>query len=498
VSLQEQQSAISACASRQNLQIVEWYEERETAAKVGRPVFRKMLQALKAGRADGVIIHKIDRSSRNWHDWGDIGELVELGIAVYFAHEKIDMNSRSGRLTADVLAVVAADYIRNLREEARKGLYGRLKQGIYPWGAPLGYLNKGGGRPKEIDPERGPLIRRAFELYAAGGHTLKSLSALLFSQGLRNHRGRPVTVSNFSEILNNPFYVGLMYVRTTGETYQGKHTPLVSMPLFNRVRDRLAGKTKVSAWLHDYLFRGLFKCLLCGCMLVGETQKGHIYYRCHTRDCPTKSFREEVLEAALLMSWPPIAATDEWKAQLLTHLDSVDADDRSSDDERRAGIQLHLSAVASRLERLTDALVDGLIDRQVFNERRAALLQEQRLLEESLESRTDSSEVVRLAKERLELASVAQWSYRLASRPARRELVILMSSNRSVAGKNVSVEPRFPRGLLEDRAAIAECGHQRNSPRTLRAAAKTLLEWAKTEFENGPPKMPKYPYRKAA
>jgi site-specific DNA recombinase len=53
-------------------------------------------------------------------------------------------------------AVVAAHYVRNLREEVRKGFYGRLKQGFYPLKAPIGYLDCGGGKPKAIDPVAGP------------------------------------------------------------------------------------------------------------------------------------------------------------------------------------------------------------------------------------------------------------------------------------------------------------------------------------------------------
>jgi site-specific DNA recombinase len=310
--------------------------------------------------------------------------------------------------------------------------------------------------------------------------------------------GQLVTVSGLSTILNNRFYTGLIQIGSTGETFAGKHPPLVPMELFARVRDRLAGKTKMSTWVHDVLFRGLFRCGVCGRMLIGEIQKGHVYYRCHTRGCRTKSVREEVLEAELLDSWPPIATTDEWKAALLAQLDSVDLEDKEADADRRATVQLQLSATAARLQRLTDAMVDGLIARDVFNERRAALLEEQRLLEEGLESPGDSAEAVTLARERLELACTAQQSYRLASRAARREMVILMSSNRSVVGKNVSVEPRFPREVLENRCPVSECDHLRNSPRTLKAAARKLLDWAKTELENGPPEVPKYPYRKAA
>lgn len=74
-----------------------------------------MMQALKNGQAQGVIIHKIDRSARNLKDWAGLGELIDRGVQVHFAHEAIDLHSRGGRLLADIQAVVAADYIRNLR-----------------------------------------------------------------------------------------------------------------------------------------------------------------------------------------------------------------------------------------------------------------------------------------------------------------------------------------------------------------------------------------------
>src|SRR5262249_33802976 len=137
VSLQEQHDAIVRYAQRNSLEINTWFEERETAAKRGRPVFNRMLKLLKRGKADGVIIHKIDRGARNLKDWADLGELIDQGIEVHFANESLDLHSRGGRLSADIQAVVAADYIRNLREETRKGFYGRIKRGLYPLPAPL-------------------------------------------------------------------------------------------------------------------------------------------------------------------------------------------------------------------------------------------------------------------------------------------------------------------------------------------------------------------------
>ncbi len=58
--------------------------------------------------------------------WADIGDLIDAGIDVRFAYNNLDLDKRGGRLTADIQAVIAADYIRNLKEEVRKGIQDRL------------------------------------------------------------------------------------------------------------------------------------------------------------------------------------------------------------------------------------------------------------------------------------------------------------------------------------------------------------------------------------
>jgi len=141
VSLEAQREAIEYYARRHNLKISNWFEEKETAAKSGHPIFNRMLKQLRQGKARGLIMHKIDRSARNFADWAKIGDLADAGIEIFFATESLDFHSRGGRLTADIQAVIAADYIRNLKEETRKGIRGRLKQGLYPFPAPLGYVN---------------------------------------------------------------------------------------------------------------------------------------------------------------------------------------------------------------------------------------------------------------------------------------------------------------------------------------------------------------------
>src|SRR3989344_3995451 len=251
VSLQEQKDAILRYAQKFGLEISRWFEERETAAKRGRPVFNEMIRLLRQKTAQGVVIHKIDRSARNLKDWADLGDLIDLGTEVHFANESLDLHSRGGRLSADIQAVIAADYVRNLREEIRKGFYGRLKQGLYPLPAPLGYLDKGKGQAKEPDPAKAPLVRKTFELYASRRFNLEELVDEIYRFGLRNRKGRQVSLNGLSVMLNNPFYRGLIRLRRSDEIFRGIHQPIVSQYLFDRVQDLLHNRTHTKSVKHD-------------------------------------------------------------------------------------------------------------------------------------------------------------------------------------------------------------------------------------------------------
>lgn len=290
VSLEEQRHAIAEYAARHGLTINAWYEEVTTAAKRGRPVFRSVMTALTAGKGKtGLIMHKIDRGARNLKDWADIGEAIDLGITFRFAHDDIDLHTRGGRLTADIQAVIAADYIRNLRDEVKKGIEGRLRQGIYPFKAPLGYLDRGGGKVKVPDLSVVPLIVYAFQLYASRKHSLREMGVQLAMRGLTQPNGQPLRTPYLSKMLRNPFYHGLLRVRD--QTFPGIHQPLVSRELFERVQKILCERKPRKRFRHDFKYRRTLQCTGCERTLVGEMQKGRAYYRC--KNCRGVCIRED-------------------------------------------------------------------------------------------------------------------------------------------------------------------------------------------------------------
>jgi site-specific DNA recombinase len=302
-SLMTQREAIARFATRRGLEITGWYEEKESAARRGRPIFRQVLELLSRDKADGLIVHKVDRSARNLKDWADLGELIDRGITVYFAGDGIDLTSRCGRLTADIQAVVAADYVRNLKEDAKCGIAARLEQGLLPNHAPIGYLDTGPGKVKVPDPERAPFVRMVFAWYATGEYTLFTLRQALIAVGFRNRAGGMLSISRLAEMLHNPFYMGFIRRRKAEKLYPGLHEALVDRKVFFDVQARLRSRIWPKKQRRPFRFSMRFRCAACKRCLTPEEKKGHVYYRCHGRPCAAKpSVREEVLDEVLRSS----------------------------------------------------------------------------------------------------------------------------------------------------------------------------------------------------
>lgn len=448
-SLQEQRAAIEAFAQREQIGIVEWFEERETAAKQGRTVFRRMFAALEKGAAHGVVMHKIDRGARNLSDWADLARLLDKGIEVRFANENLDMQSRGGRLAADIQAVVAADYIRNLRDEVKKGLTGRLKQGYFPSCAPIGYLNNGSATPKTICPVKGPLVRTAYELYATGNYSLHSLKAELDRLGLKSRSGTPMSIASIEWMLKNPFYYGIIHIKKNNQTYQGNHKPLITKTLFDRVQETMRRPIKVAtANRRSYVLQRKMRCTACTRGLYAETQKGIIYYRCHTRSCHGVSIREEIALRAIAHACTRIALDEQTLAELNGELRSVL--DRLCDaaHEEQKSLALQLAQVRDRETRLTDAYLEEAIDRDTYETRKGTLIQERVQIEQSRAQVAKRAEYEARACNFLELLKALQHIDKIENPAKIREILKNTISNLHLSGKNVDIAWDFPVSLL--------------------------------------------------
>jgi len=487
VSLHEQKAAIERYASQRGLEIVRWFEERETAAKTGRGEFTKMLRLLRLKTAGGVIIHKIDRSARNLEDWADLGRLADAGADIHFATEDLDLRTVAGRLSADIQAVVAAHYSRNLREEAKKGFYGRLKQGFYPLRAPVGYLDQGSARPKVADPVRGPLVRQAFELYRTGHWSLPALATEMFQRGLRNRGGGPVTVNGLATVLKNPFYVGLMRIYRTGETFRGTHGPLIETAVFEKVQEVLAGKRVDRVESHVFSYSRLVRCASCSYSLIAERKKGHTYYRCHNRPfkspavCPPTSVREERIDEAVLAVLVEVDLADgeiEAARVFLQERRQRRGQERAAAEQ---ALRLQYNQIESRLSKLADLLIEGAIERSLYQTKQKTLLLEQTAIRERLQEwEGDAGSALTRLEKTVELAKSPSMLYKAASAEQKRELLKTLLSNLAVSSKNVEITLSLPFRLIAERNRNTECSPDRGTCRTWEEILNKLQDYFAT------------------
>jgi DNA invertase Pin-like site-specific DNA recombinase len=251
----------------------------ESAKNPGRKQFTNMLHLLETdGSCRIVLVEKTDRLYRNRTDALAFEALIEKrGVEIHLVKEGrvIGKGSRSqDKFMHDIHVAVAKHYVENLKEEVKKGMREKAEEGIYPGRAPIGYRNNSLMRSIDVDPERAAMVKRIFELYASGEHSLLTLRRVVLNEtGLRLSR------SYFETILKNRFYLG--YFVWQGVEYKGTHEPLISGHLFDRVQDVFTGRNKPKYRKHAFAFAGLLTCAHDGCTVTAELQKGkYIYYRC--------------------------------------------------------------------------------------------------------------------------------------------------------------------------------------------------------------------------
>ncbi|MBF9060055.1 recombinase family protein [Rhodobacterales bacterium HKCCSP123] len=440
VSLEAQRDAIEAYAAKHDLYVSQWFEEKVTAAKTGRPLFTQMIRGLQRKEAVGVIVHKIDRSTRNLAEWALIGELIDQGADVRFAHEALDLRSRGGRLTADIQAVIAADYVRNLREECLKGIEGRLKQGLFPFAAPIGYLDQGARKPKAPDPERAPFVRLAFELYASQQYSIRGLLAELNHRGLRNKQGKPITTGCLETLLKNPFYCGRIFLRRSGRSYPGIHEPLISEGLFQTVQGMKSNRQQKRQTRHNHTYRRILKCAACNRSLVGEWQKDRVYMRCQTKGCVTKTIREDRIEAFVKDALLGLSLNDRQferiRCMALRRLETTDGTDMLK------ALELRLSNLSMREDRLTDALIDQLIDKETYRSRKDAIDIERNEIRGAMRDARSVDDRRASVLRFLELAKSLALHYEMANPAQRRQIIQNAFSNCIVRSQNLSLTPQ--------------------------------------------------------
>ena len=396
-SIEDQLAEVRELAAKLNLNVVDVLLEKQSAKRPGRPVFNEMLERLEKGEASGILAWHPDRLARNMLDGGRIIHLVDTGIIKEMRFPTIDFQATSqGKLTLAMLFGMSKYYVDALSENIKRGQRQKLKNGIWPKMTPIGYLNDKKARTIILDPERGPLIKRAFELFATGAYTLDLLTAAMTAAGLTNAttrklKGRPLSRTQLHRLLQNPFYYGTFRYR--GEHYEGKHEPIISKKLFDEVQAVIKPRSRPTGFKYKpYIYRGLFRCGECGCFITSETQKGHNYLHCTKRvkrNCSQPYMREEKVTEQVAFALKAASIPDDWADWIVSQLELDQKNDLLAGQTAEQAFKNEIRVIESKLDRLMIGYLDKLFGPDEYRESKNRLLAEKQDLSEKLNTLTN-------------------------------------------------------------------------------------------------------------
>ena len=448
------------CRKREH-DLVRIFSDVDSGGKEDRKGFQDMLTFLrKRPTIEGIVAWRLDRLTRNFRSYV---ELDDLKRRLLFVVEEYADNA-SGRLLVAIQVSLAKHFLEALAENTAMGMERKAREGHYPSTAPIGYLNRDGIIVP--DPLRAPVIRELFEEFAAGNHTLYSITDWARERGLRQTRsGKPLSRSRVHRVLQNPIYYGDFDWK--GVRYKGKHENLVSKALWDEVQEWLAVKEKRRRRVHNFALRGLVHCAHCGCMYTAEIQKGkYIYYRCtkNRGPCEARPIREERLLETLGEVIRGLQLDEEVVEWLRAVLEESQGDRKLYVQERTLRLQGRYQTLQRALDCAYEDRITGVLDAETYQRKSSTWRSEMASIEEEQEKLRGATEsYYEEGLQLLELAQVAYSLYLEHSVQKKAEMLRVVGLNYSFDGVTVTPTYRKPFDILAEGLSTKDGPPQRDS-----------------------------------
>ena len=396
LSIESQLAELRELAKRENLNIADEFIEKRSAKIPGRPIFNEMIKKIQAGEAQGIVCWKIDRLSRNPVDSGKIQWLLQQGIIQHIQTHSQSHYPNDNVLMMSVELGMANEYVRQLSENTARGLKHKAREGYFPGLAPLGYINNPATKKISVHHKNAKIIKKLFEIYATGNSTIEKLTEVLEKNGIKTKKNCRVNISRITFILGNPIYYG--HFRYAKEIYEGKHEPIITKELFDRVNTILRRRGRKPDQKSDPRpLCELMSCGTCSMSITGEkkkkklangTIKHYVYYHCtkksKTQKCLELGVREEELDKQLSTLLANYTMPKDWAEMLSKKLDLEEKQSATSVQKEIQELKSELEDISQNLFRLTDVYVAQDIERDDYLERRRSLMSNKKSIEEKI------------------------------------------------------------------------------------------------------------------
>ncbi|MDQ0466246.1 DNA invertase Pin-like site-specific DNA recombinase [Caulobacter ginsengisoli] len=449
-------------ATEPDVLILDVFEEEKSAKYPGRPVFNGLLARIEQGEADGIIAWHPDRLARNSIDGGRIVYLLDTGMLkdLRFVTYTFENNSQ-GKFMLQIMFAQSKHYSDALSDNVRRGNRMKIENGWRPNFAPLGYLNERATKTIVPDPVLFPLVRQMFDLAISGAHSAKQIARIAREEwGLRTPKhkrsgGTLIGVSTVHRILTNPFYTGVIV--WNGNTYPGKHEPVVTQDEFDAVQRVLRRPGREKPKHHRFAYTGMIRCGRCGLMVTAEHKTNrhgsrYLYYHCTKRmtgpRCPERSVEVADLEAQLTEFLATHAIEPTVAAWLDGQLNLEAGEERELEVARRRSLERSLADVQSELHELTSLRTRALIGDDEFITGRTRFQAEIARLRGKLAA--EDGERFEPVREVLSFSILAMLWFLEGEDEDRRLIVQTAGSNPTLAAKKLSIDAAKPFVRLDD------------------------------------------------
>ena len=375
-SLQYQEKECKLYAERNNINVIKCFIDRGESAKTA---FRTELQNLltfvaknKSG-IDVVIVHKMDRLSRNVNDTSSIQNFFsKLNIELKSATEGFD-NTPGGKFLANILAA-SAQFDNDVKSErTSKGMIEALKAGRWVHKAPIGYSFKltPEGKRNLFPDENAIFIKNAFKYFNKGIYKQTEIIEKLKKEGFKN-----ISKQFFNKIIRNSLYAGILFNGLIDEPFKGSFEPIISEGDFYLAQSILNKKNILNKKRlrenPDFPLRNSIICPYCNKPLTdswsaGKTKR-YAYYHCNTKGCKFGNIRKEKLESIFintLQSLEPSVKILELFDQII--IDVWDTKQKES-LQTIAKLENNVKTLKERKKKIADLVIKGTFDDKTYKD----------------------------------------------------------------------------------------------------------------------------------
>ncbi|MBW0192964.1 cassette chromosome recombinase CcrB [Staphylococcus aureus] len=373
-------------------ELVDIYADRGISGKsMNRPELQRMLNDAKNGKLDCVMVYKTNRLARNTSDLLTIvEELHRQNVEFFSLSERMEVKNSTGKLMLQILASFSEFERNTILENIYNGQHQRALEGYYQGNLPLGYNNIPDNKKElMINQHEANIVKYIFESYAKG-HGYRKIANALNHKGYVTKKGNPFSISAVTYILSNPFYIGKIQFakykdwndkRRKGLNdkpviAEGKHTPIISQDLWNKVQARKKQVSK-KPQVHGKgtnLLTGIIFCEKCGAAYAASnttntlkdgTKKRIRYYSCSnfrnkgSKVCSANSVRADVIEKYVMDQILEVVKSDKVLKQVIERVNQENHVDVAALNHDIAYKQQQFDEINTKLKNLVQTIEDN-------------------------------------------------------------------------------------------------------------------------------------------